>query len=92
MKSDDQKLVNDVERDISRKERAERERRTLLAQTVYLGTIGIMLSLPVVIGAYLGRWLDEKLKGFSFSWTISLILIGVFAGAFSVYTFLRENE
>lgn len=92
MKIEEQKLINSLKKDLSRKEKAEKERRTVLAQTVYLGTIGIMLSVPIVIGAYLGRWLDEKLHGFSFSWTISLILIGVFVGALNVYFLLRENE
>ena len=92
MKEQDQKLVDSVEKDIARKAKAERERRTLLAQTVYLGTIGVMIALPIVVGAYLGRWLDERLTGFSFSWTVSLILIGVFIGAMSVYLLLRENQ
>lgn len=92
MKEQDQKLVNSVEKDIARKAKAERERRTLLAQTVYLGTIGVMIALPIVFGAYLGRWLDERLTGFSFSWTVSLILVGVFIGALNVYLLLRENQ
>lgn len=92
MKAPDLKLVESLKKDISRKEKAKREHRTLLAQTIYLGTIGIMISLPIVIGAYLGRWLDERLQGFSFSWTVSLIIIGVFVGATNVYFLLRENE
>lgn len=87
-----QKLLEGLNKDISRKEKAEKERRTLLAQTMYLGTIGIMIALPIVLGAYLGRWLDEKLTGFSVSWTITLILIGVFVGAINVYLLLRDNE
>lgn len=92
MKARDRRLMEGLEKDISRKEKADRERRTLLAQTLYLGTIGVMIALPVVGGAYLGQWLDEKISGFSFSWTVSLILIGVFVGATNVYLFIRENE
>lgn len=92
MKAEDQKLMETIKKDLSRKAKAEKERRTLLAQTMYLGTIGIVMALPIVGGAYLGRWLDEKLKGFSFSWTVSLILIGVFIGAVNVYFLVRENE
>jgi ATP synthase protein I len=92
MNTGQDKLLEKLKKDVSRQERAARERRTLLAQTVYLGTMGIMMALPIVIGAYLGRWLDEKLPGFSTSWTISLIVIGVFVGSVSVYLFLRENR
>ena len=48
-----------------RAKRRERERAHLLAQTVYLGTLGVMLALPIVVGAYLGSWLDEPLYGLS---------------------------
>ena len=63
-----------------------------MAQTVYLGTLGLMFALPIVGGAYLGSWLDDKLKGYSVSWTITLILLGVFVGAMNVYLFVKGNE
>lgn len=88
----EEKLKTEVKKDIQRKEKAKREKRTLLAQTVYLGTLGLMLVLPIVVGAYLGTWLDSRLKGYSVSWTITLILIGVFVGAVNVYFFIKGNE
>lgn len=86
------KLKTEVQKEQIRIEKAKSEKRTLIAQTVYLGTLGIMLALPIVAGAYLGSWLDGKLKGFSVSWTISLILIGVFVGGMNVYLFVKGNE
>jgi ATP synthase protein I len=70
--------------------RAEHERPTLLGQTVYLGTLGLLFVLPVIGGAYLGQWLDSLLAGYSVRWTLSLILLGVFMGALNVYLFIRE--
>ena len=70
--------------------RAEKDRPTLISQTVYLGSVGILFAAPVVAGAYLGRWLDERLQGYSVHWTISLILFGVVIGAVNVYLFIRE--
>jgi len=86
-----EKLVSDVQRDIDRIKKADRERPTLVAQTAYLGTLGVILVLPIVGGAYLGSWLDDKLKGYSFSWTVTLILLGVFVGALNVYLFVKER-
>jgi ATP synthase protein I len=86
------RLKFEVQKDKSRLEKAKREKRTLLAQTVYLGTLGLMLALPIVAGAYLGNWLDDKLKGYSVSWTITLILVGVFVGAVNVYLIIKRNE
>lgn len=87
----DRKLETEVQRDVERIRKAERERPTLMAQTVYLGTVGLILVLPIVAGAYLGSWLDERLQGFSFSWTVTLIVLGVFVGALDVYLFIRER-
>ena len=50
-------LKNQVERQARRLRKAERERPTLMAQTIYLGTLGLVFVLPVIGGAYLGRWL-----------------------------------
>ena len=71
-------------------QQAERDRPTLIGQTVYIGTLGLLFVLPVVAGAYLGRWLDGLAAGYSVRWTVSLILLGVMTGALNVYLFIRE--
>jgi ATP synthase protein I len=86
---DAERLKATVKSQAGRIRKAERERRTLLANTIYLGTLGIIFVLPVVVGAYLGSWLDSRLKGYSFSWTVTLIVLGVFIGAVDVYLFVR---
>ena len=70
--------------------KAEQERPTLIGQTVYVGTLGLMFVLPVVVGAYLGQWLDSLVAGYSILWTTSLILVGVFVGALNVYLLIKE--
>ena len=85
-----QKLRESVQRQAQRIDKAERERRSLLAQTVYLGTLGLLLVLPAVGGAYLGRWLDGLSGGYGVRWTVSLIVLGIVLGAVNVYLFLRD--
>ena len=58
------------EKQVRRMKQAEKERRTLLGQSVYLGTLGVMFVLPVVAGAYLGQWLDSLSKGYEVHWTV----------------------
>jgi F-type H+-transporting ATPase subunit a len=72
-----EKLRAGVQRQAKRIDKAEKERRSLLAQTAYLGTLGLLLVLPAVGGAYLGRWLDGLASGYSIRWTVSLIVQGV---------------
>lgn len=84
------RLRRSLEKQIGRLRKAERERPTLLSQTVYLGTVGLLFVLPVIGGAYLGRWLDELSENFSARWTLSLIFVGVVFGAVNVYFYIRE--
>lgn len=83
-------LKKQVERQVRRMRQAEADKPTLMAQTIYIGTLGLLFVLPTVGGAYLGHWLDSQLAGYSTRWTISLILVGVMVGAINVYLFLRE--
>ena len=86
---DVERLKTSVQTQARRIRKAEREQRTLLANTIYLGTLGLIFVLPVIAGAYLGSWLDSRIKGYSFSWTVTLIVLGVFVGAIDVYLFVR---
>ena len=87
---EERRLEERVERQVDRMKRAEQERRTLLGETIYLGTLGLLFVVPVVAGAYLGRWLDSQLAGYAIHWTISLIFLGIVVGAVNVYLFIRE--
>lgn len=84
-------LRKQVERQARRMRQAEEDQPTLIAQTVYVGTLGLLFVLPVVGGAYLGRWLDSMLEGYSMRWTLSLLFLGIVIGAFNVYLFMREH-
>lgn len=87
-----QQLRRQVERQARRMRQAEQDRPTLLAQTAYIGTLGLLFVLPVVLGAYLGDWLDGLLPGYSVTWTVSLVLLGVIVGAVNVYLFVWGRE
>jgi len=79
-----------VDRDTERLRRAERARRSVLAQTVFLGSLSVLFVTPVLAGAYLGRWLDARALGFTVHWTVNLIMLGVALGALNVYLFVRK--
>ncbi|MBS1225390.1 MAG: putative synthase protein [Proteobacteria bacterium] len=87
----DDKWRRDVDRDARRLKDAERGRRSLLAQTVFLGTLSVLFLVPLVGGAYLGRWLDSLGEGYTVRWTVNLILLGLVAGVLNVYFFIRKH-
>ncbi len=80
-----------VHRQARRITRARRERRGLIGQSLYLGTLGIVFVLPVVAATYLGLWIDQQLPGYSVRGTLSGIVIGLVVGAIDVYLIVRED-
>lgn len=84
------KLRERIDSQTRRMKQAERDRPTLLGQTIYVGTLGLLMVIPVVAGAYVGRWMDGFVEGYSIQWTMSLILLGLLVGAVNVYLFVRE--
>jgi len=86
----ERELKDGLARDVRRMRQAERERSTLLAQTIFLGTLGLVMVIPVVAGAYLGRWLDSLISGYSVRWTVSLIVLGLAIGIMNVYLLLKR--
>ena len=87
----DEQLRRSVEKQVKRMQRAEKERPTLLAQTVFMGTLTLLFVLPVIFGAYLGNWLDDMAEGYSMRWTMGLICIGLAIGVMNVYLYIREH-
>jgi ATP synthase protein I len=83
-------LRKQVERQAQRMKKAEHDRPTVIGQTVYIGTLGLLFVIPVIAGAYLGHWLDSLATGYSMRWTLSLIFLGVIVGALNVYLFIKE--
>jgi ATP synthase protein I len=90
MTDDRTQLKQQIARQARRMKKAERDRPTLLAQTAFIGTLGLLLCLPIVLGAYAGHWLDSQIEGYSIRWTTSLIVLGVVIGAVNVYLYIRE--
>jgi ATP synthase protein I len=89
--TDRDKLIKDTSRDIERLEQKERKPATLVGIVFYGGTLGLLFVVPIVGGAYLGRWLDTLLPGYSVRWTVSLIVLGIVVGGYNVYRFVKEK-
>jgi ATP synthase protein I len=86
-----ERLRQNIEKQAKRMVQAEKDRPTLLAQTVFLGTLALMFVLPVVAGAYLGHWIDSQLAGYSYRWTVSLLMTGLFVGSINVYYYIQRH-
>jgi ATP synthase protein I len=85
------KLQKRIEHQVKRIKKAHRDSSSWLTQTAYIGTLGLVMVLPIVAGAYLGHWLDSLADGYSMRWTLSLLLTGVVIGIFNVYFLIKEE-
>ena len=85
------RLKRNIETQARRMAQAERDRPTLLAQTVFLGTLALLFVLPVVGGAYLGHWFDTQQAGYSYRWTMSGLAAGLLVGGMNVYLYIRRH-
>ncbi|HET8693779.1 MAG: AtpZ/AtpI family protein [Burkholderiales bacterium] len=89
MQPDDRHLSEQMSKQIKRLKSARKA--GVLGLLVTGGTVGLLLTVPLILGAYLGRWLDEQSPGYSVRWTVNLILLGLAVGIYNVYRFLKEH-
>ncbi len=87
----ERRLRETLSEQAKRLRKAETERDSLLMQTAFAGTLGLLLALPIVAGAYLGHWLDSLADGYSVRWTLGCILLGIALGIVNVWLFIKER-
>jgi ATP synthase protein I len=71
--------------------RSRREKSGFWHYAQILGVGGWLFVIPVVAGAYLGKYLDERTGG-SISWTLTLIIVGIAVGIYNIWYFLFRKS
>ena len=89
--NDHERLKQQLERQAARMRKADSERSSLLTQTVFIGTLGLLFVVPMVAGAFLGSWIDELRNSYSTNWTFNLIILGALFGGINVYLFIQRH-
>jgi len=87
-----EEMERQITKQAERMKQAEKDRPTLLAQTSYIGVLGVVFVLPVIVGAYIGNWLDEKLVGYSVRWTLGFLFFGAIIGGVNVYLMISKRR
>jgi ATP synthase protein I len=55
------------------------------------GLIGWAVAIPAVLGVMLGVFIDQHYPG-NHSWTLSLLIIGLFIGCFNAWRWVANEE
>jgi ATP synthase protein I len=80
-----------VEKSAAEIKRAREERSGFWHYAQILGVGGWLFVIPVVAGAYLGKYLDGRVGG-NISWTLTLIIIGIAVGIYNIWYFLFRKS
>ncbi|MDA3947060.1 MAG: AtpZ/AtpI family protein [Helicobacteraceae bacterium] len=64
-----------------------RKKGILWETVIVVGAIGWMVALPMVIGGYVGSYIDRNMQVSTggVSWTVTFILLGLFIALYSVW-------
>jgi ATP synthase protein I len=91
---EDKKFSEDIGKSAKELIEARKEKGAFWHYAYVLGIGGWLLALPIVGGAYLGKYLDRKTGGNGeISWTITFIIIGIAVGFYNLwYTFMRRSR
>jgi len=93
-KDEDRKFREKIEGSVESYKTSKTRRREFWKYLSRATTIGWLFVIPVVAGAYLGKYLDTRFAS-EISWTITLIVIGIAVGIYNVWHFFgggRLNE
>ncbi|MCD6173668.1 MAG: AtpZ/AtpI family protein [Sulfurimonas sp.] len=80
------KFQKSIEKQVSWLEKW-RKKSILWDKVMTVGAMGWMVVLPMVIGGYLGNYLDKhyKIETSNTSWTITFIILGLFIAIYSIW-------
>ena len=84
-------LANQVGTKAERKLRAQRNvTRTIWLGLGMMGLIGWSVTIPTLLGAVVGLWLDKHYS-VGFSWTLTMLLIGLFIGCINAWHWVTKE-
>jgi ATP synthase protein I len=83
---EDKKFFRDIERSAKELKKGRKERSAFWYYASLVGAGGWLFVIPVVGGAYLGRYLDKKM-GSGILWTAALIVVGIAIGIYNIWHF-----
>ena len=85
----DIELVRTIENKIGRRMSRKSGSITTLRAFALLGIIGWSVAVPVIVGAYVGRWLDHT---HGTRLTLSFIIMGFVFGCYDAYYWLSKEK
>ena len=83
-------LLQSVHRAQQRRSRQREEDPSVMRFVGQIGVLGWIIVTPILIGLFIGRWIDLKF-GTGIFWSAPLMLIGVTIGCWSAWQWMHRQ-
>ncbi len=91
MTAEKKSFADQIEQSAGKLMKSKGEKRSFWHWASRVGVGGWLFAIPVVAGAYIGRYFDHSSTS-KISWTVTFILLGIAAGIFNLWQFLSRKE
>ena len=78
-----------IESEIDKKEHAKKAGSEALYWIGMMGIVGWSVTIPLLAGIFLGRWIDEKFPG-QYSFTLMLMFAGLALGCWNAWYWVQK--
>ncbi len=89
-KSPEEELLEQIERDSQKKIKSQEEGPEIMFGLGLFGIVGWSIAVPTLLGIFVGVFLDKKFTQ-SFSWTLTLLFVGVVIGSLNAWHWIKEK-
>lgn len=90
-RNQEDELLREIEKDANKKIKSKKEGNQVMFGLGFFGIVGWSIAIPTLLAIALGVYLDKKLDS-NFSWTLTLIFVGVIIGSLNTWHWLNENN
>lgn len=87
----EEELLRTIEKQTRQKIRSREEGREILFGLGLFGIVGWSIAIPTLIGVFAGVLLDRRFD-MGFSWTLTLLFVGVVVGCLNAWRWIRDKS
>lgn len=89
--SPEKKIEKKIQSDVEKKIKAKAEQDDIMFGLGVFGIIGWSISIPTLLGIFLGIYLDDTFS-MEFSWTLTLLFVGVIVGCLNAWYWVKQKS
>lgn len=89
--SPEEELIKRISSDAENKIRSKKDGKEVMFGLGLFGIVGWSVAIPTLVGIGIGVYLDNRFEP-SFSWTITLLFLGVIVGCLNAWHWIKDKS